>query len=180
VAIILFAMAAVGFFTFGFTEAVCGSPPNTYYGNSIGSSSVVINGYDYDFSTFNHPASGTLFNGSTNPLYTGGWDLAGNDASFLFQNVNQHCFGLITEAPDSNITSDSAGPEWYFPCNVRSQFGTISPNTTDYASSTNCHTSSAARSGLSAMKAQGQVYYAWTDVRNTSRNLAVFESCAMS
>jgi chitin synthase len=32
---------------------------------------------------------------------------------------------------------------------------------------------------LSAMKPQGQVYFTWSDVRNTSRNLAVFESCVL-
>ncbi|KAJ7126893.1 chitin synthase-domain-containing protein [Mycena epipterygia] len=181
VGIILVCMAFVAFFTFGFTEAVCGTPANTYHGGAIGTdhigtSSVVINGYDYDFSTFNHPASGTVFNGSTNPLRTGGWDLGGNDASFLFQTVNQNCLGLITKATDSNITSNGALLEWYFPCNVRSQYGSISPNTTGYASSTNCHTSSTARSDLSALTPQGQVYFTWSDVHNTSRNLAVFES----
>lgn len=174
-------MAFVAFFTFGFTDAVCGTPANKYHGGAIGkdyigTSSVVINGYDYDFSTFNHPASGTTFNGSTNPLYSGGWDLGGNDASFLFQAVNQNCLGLITKATDSNITSNGALLEWYFPCNVRSQYGTASPNTTGYASSTNCHTSSTARSDLSALTPQGQVYFTWSDVHNTSRNLAVFES----
>ncbi|KAJ6531892.1 chitin synthase-domain-containing protein [Mycena capillaripes] len=179
--IILLAMAAVGFFTFGFTDAVCGSSANRYHGgaigtNFIGASSVTINGYDYDFSTFKHPASGTAFDGTTNPLYTGGWNLGGNDASFLFQKVNQNCLGLITKASTSDITATGDVLEWYFPCNIRSQYGTTSPNTTGYDSSTNCHTSSTARSDLSAMTPQGQVYFTWADVRNTSRNLAVFES----
>ncbi|KAJ7678907.1 glycosyltransferase family 2 protein [Mycena polygramma] len=181
VAIILLSMAGVGFFTFGFTDAVCGTPANRYHGGAIGTgfigaASVVINGYDYDFSTFKHPASGSAFDGTTNPLYTGGWDLGGNDASFLFQKVNQNCLGLITRASSSNITATGDVLGWYFPCNVRSQYGTTSPNTTSYDSSTNCHTSSTARSDLSALKPQGQVYFTWSDVRNTSRNLAVFES----
>ncbi|KAJ6576589.1 glycosyltransferase family 2 protein [Mycena vulgaris] len=181
VALIMLAMAGVGFFTFGFTEAVCGTPSNTYHGGAIGTdyigtSSVVINGYDYDFSTFKHPASGTAFNGSTNPLYDDAWDLGGNDASFLFQKVNQNCLGLVTKASASNITSDGEALDWYFPCNVRSQYGTTSPNTTGYASSTNCHTSSTARSDLSALTPQGRVYFTWSDVRNTSRNLAVYKS----
>ncbi|KAJ6513164.1 glycosyltransferase family 2 protein [Mycena sanguinolenta] len=180
VAIILLVMAFVGFFTFGFTEVVCGSPPKRFHGGDIGTdfigtSSVVINGYDYDFSTFNHPAAGTTFDGTTNPLNTGGWDLGGNDASFLFQKVNQHCLGLITPASGSDIASSGQTLQWYFPCNVRSQYGTTSPNTTGYAISASCHTSSTARSDLSAMQAQGQVYFTWDDVHNTSRNLAVFE-----
>ncbi|KAF7336695.1 Glycosyltransferase family 2 protein [Mycena venus] len=132
VAIILLAMAGVGFFTFGFTDAVCGSPPNRYHGGAIGtdfigSASVVINGYDYDFSTFKHPAAGTTFDGTTNPLFTGGWDLGGNDASFLFQNVNQNCLGLITKPSGSDIASSGEELQWYFPCNVRSQYGSTSP-----------------------------------------------------
>ncbi|KAJ7455368.1 family 2 glycosyltransferase [Mycena galericulata] len=180
VGVISIAMTLVGFFTFGFTEAVCGTPTNMYHGGAIGTefigtSSVVINGYDYDFSTFLHPASGTTFDGTTNPLNEGGWNLAGHDASFLFQNVNQHCLGLITKGSDSNITADGDEPEWYFPCNVRSQYGTTSPNTTGYASSTNCHTSSTARSDLNAFSPKGQVYFTWDDIHNTSRNFAVFE-----
>jgi chitin synthase len=93
--------------------------------------------------------------------------------------VNQNCLGLITKASTSDISSSGEELQWYFPCNVRSQYGTTSPNTTGYASSTNCHTSSTARSDLSAMKPQGQVYFTWSDVRNTSRNLAVFESCVL-
>ncbi|KAJ7773361.1 glycosyltransferase family 2 protein [Mycena metata] len=174
VAVILFEMAVVGFFTFGFTEAVCGTPANAFHGTDIGASSVVINGYDYDFSAFKHPATG-VFDGNTNPLTTGGWDLGGNDASFLFQTVNENCLGLITKPSNSDIIASGDYLEWYFPCNVRSRYGTNNPNVTGYASSTNCHTSSAARSDLTTMKPQGQVYYTWSDVRNTSRNLAVFE-----
>ncbi|KAJ7158659.1 glycosyltransferase family 2 protein [Mycena filopes] len=174
VSVILMEMAIVGFFTFGFTEAVCGTPTTAFHGSDIGASSVVINGYDYDFSTFKHPATG-MFDGTTNPLTSGDWDLGGNDASFLFQTVNHNCLGLITKSSDSNITASGDYLEWYFPCNVRSQSGTANPNTTGYASSTNCHTSSAARSDLITMKPQGQVYYTWADVRNSSRNLAVFE-----
>ncbi|KAF7316781.1 Glycosyltransferase family 2 protein [Mycena chlorophos] len=182
VAVILLAMGAVGFITFGFTEVVCGGQANTFHGGAIGddfigSSSVTINGYDYDFSTFKHPAAGE-FNGSTNPLDVPGWSgiLGGNDASFLFQRVNQHCLGLITKPSNSNITGTGEELDWYFPCNVRSQYGSTAPNTTNYASSTNCHTSSTARSDFSAFKPQGQVYFTWPDVHNTSRNLAVFES----
>ncbi|KAJ3792076.1 chitin synthase-domain-containing protein, partial [Lentinula aff. detonsa] len=125
----------------------------------IGTSSVVINGYDYDFSNFKHPAAGSTFNGSTNPLITGNWDLGGNGASFLFQN----------------ITGSDNDLNWYFPCNVRSQYGTSNPNTTDYDSSTNCHTSSTARTDLSNMSPQGQVWLSWDNVHQSNRSLAVYE-----
>ncbi|KAJ3853954.1 glycosyltransferase family 2 protein [Lentinula lateritia] len=180
ISIILSIMAMVGFITFGFTEVVCGTPANRFHGGAIGddrigTSSVVINGYDYDFSNFKHPAAGSTFNGSTNPLITGNWGLGGNDASFLFQNVNQKCLGLITKASNSSITGSGNDLDWYFPCNVRSQYGTSNPNTTGYDSSTNCHTSLIARTDLSNMSPQGQVWLSWDDVHQSNRSLAVYE-----
>lgn len=181
ISIIFGLMAGVGFITFGFTEVVCGTPSNTFHGgaignDNIGTSSVTINGYDYDFSNFKHPAAGSTFNGSTNPLITGGWNLGGNDASFLFQKVNQNCFGLITRASGSSINGTGDTLDWYFPCNVKSQYGTTSPNTTGYDSSTNCHFLPAALTDFSEMTRQGQVYYTWDDVKSTNRSLAVFET----
>ncbi|TFK42082.1 glycosyltransferase family 2 protein [Crucibulum laeve] len=184
VSIILVLMAGVGFLTFGFTEAVCGKPPNRFHGGAIGdenigNSSVVIHGFDYDFSTFKHPAAGSTFNGSTNPVLTGGWNVGGNDASFLFQKVNDKCFGLMSRAGSSSITGNGDFLDWYFPCNVVSQLGTSGANITGYESSTNCHVPSNSRTLLSQMKPQGQVYYTWDDVRNPNRNLAVYESSVL-
>ncbi|KAF5346147.1 hypothetical protein D9758_009944 [Tetrapyrgos nigripes] len=180
--IIAVLMAGVGFLTFGFTEVVCGTPPDRFHGGAIGdsfigTSSVVINGYDYDFSNFKHPSAGSTFNGQTNPLIQGDWNLGGNDASFLFQNVNQNCLGLITKASNSPISSNGDSLDWYFPCNIRSQYGTTSPNTTNYDQSTSCHISSTAHSQFSRLLSpKGQVYLTWDDVKNGSRNLAVYES----
>ena len=174
--IILSLMAGVGFITFGFTQAVCGTPATRFHAGSVGNSSVIIHGYDYDFSKFNHPA-GAHFNGSdTNPLFEGGWDVAGNDISFMFQNVGQNCKGLITGASNTSIPTENGDLEWYFPCNVFNQFGTSGVNLTNYDSNTTCHVSSTARSQLASMSPQGQVYYTWGDVRDSSRNLAVYES----
>ncbi|KAF8905167.1 glycosyltransferase family 2 protein [Mucidula mucida] len=179
VSIILILMAGVGFLTFGFTEAVCGTPADRFHGGAIGdgfigNSSVVIHGYDYDFSKFKHPAVGTM--GNTNPLEDSGWGLAGNDASFLFQKVNDHCLGIITKSSSSSITTDGEKLDWYFPCNVYNQYGTSGTNLTGYESDTNCHASSTARNQLAALNPKGQVYFTWDDVRSTSRNLAVYES----
>ena len=174
--IIMTLMAGVGFITFGFTQAVCGTPPTTFHAGSIGNSSVIIHGYDYDFSKFNHPAGASFKGSDTNPLFKGGWNVAGNDISFMFQNTNENCKGLITGASNSSITTTSGDLDWYFPCNVFSQDGNSGVNLTNYDSNDTCHISSTARSELAAMSPVGQVYYTWDDVRDTSRNLAVFES----
>lgn len=172
--IILLEMAAVGFVTFGFTETVCGTPPNRFHQGQISNASVIIHGYDYDFSNFKHPAVGP-FNGSTNPLLGGGWDLASNDASFLFQKVNENCLGVITRASGSTINGTGEKLDWYFPCNIFNP-QTNNQNLTGYGDSTNCHISSTARQGLANMRPLGQVYYTWDDVGASNRNLAVFES----
>ncbi|KAF8956068.1 chitin synthase [Flammula alnicola] len=182
--IILFLMAGVGFLTFGFTISVCGKPPNRFHGgaigdNFIGNGSVVIHGYDYNFTNFRHPKAGTTFNGTTNPLYTGGWNLAGNDASFLFQKTNQNCLGLITKASSSSITGSGNSLDWYFPCNIYSQYGTNGANLTSYETSTNCHITQTSRTDLEQVQVLGQVYYTWDDVKNPSRNLAVYESSVL-
>jgi chitin synthase len=176
-------MAGVGFLTFGFTQTVCGKPPNRFHGGAIGDtfigkSSVTINGYDYDLGKFNHPAAGSTFDGKTNPLFAGGWNVAGNDISFLFQNVNQKCLGLITKAPNSPITGSGNNLDWYFPCNVINQDGSnsASGNQTNNNNAFSCHTQSSARTQFHALKPQGQVYFTWDDVSNPKRNLAVYES----
>lgn len=168
-------MAVVGFITFGFTEVVCGTQPNRFQTGHVDTGSVIIHGYDYDFDSFKHPAVGD-FNGKTNPLFVGGWGAAGADISFMFQNVNQHCGPYITKAANSSISGSNGNLGWYFPCNVYNQFGTSKVNTSNYDSDTTCHTSSTARNELAAMKPQGQVYYTWDNIRNSSRNLAVYES----
>lgn len=181
VGIILFLMAGVGFLTFGFTEAVCGTPPDRFHGGHvgdgfIGNTSVVIHGYDYDFSKFNHPPAGDTFNGTSNPLLVGDWDLGGNDASFLFQKTNLNCLGIMKKAAGSTITGNADRMDWYFPCNVFGQEGKTAVNLTNYETNFSCHNNAQAINGFLAMKAQGQVYYTWDDVNNNKRNLAVYES----
>lgn len=156
--IISILMAGVGFLTFGFTEAVCGTPANRFHTGSVGNGSVIIHGYNYDFSNLSSIDTDA--------------SIQGNDASFLFQVTNKNCLGLITKGPNSTITGTGNALDWYFPCNIYDQFGTSPVNGTGYDSSANCHSVSA----LDNIKSLGQVYYTWTDVRNASRILAVFES----
>jgi chitin synthase len=158
IGIILLLMAGVGFLTFGFTEAVCGTPPKVFHAGQIGNNSVVIHGFDYDFSRFKHPRTGTTFNGQTNPLLEGGWNLAGNDASFMFQKVNCNFIGLITKAANSTITGAGNTLDWYFPCTIYNQYGAMGVNLTGYESRTNRHVDLNPGTTLTSIK-RGQVYY---------------------
>ncbi|KZS93523.1 glycosyltransferase family 2 protein [Sistotremastrum niveocremeum HHB9708] len=175
-AIILLLMAGVGFLTFGFTQTVCGKPPTRFQSGSIGSGSVIIHGYDYDMSTFKHPAVNPTFNGNTNPLFEGGFNAAGMDASFLFQNTHGKCAGMLSVASNSTIRQTGTQPDWIFPCNLYNQYGTSGVNLTGYGSEFLCHDHSASRQQLAKMVPQGQVYYTWDQVKDPSKNLAVYES----
>jgi chitin synthase len=107
----------------------------------------------------------------------------GKDLSFLFQKVNQNCRGIITPAENSGIPNRNNGTEmgWYFPCNIHSQYGTSESapvNLTGITDQTFCHTSNEARNAYNdlANKPTAEVYYTWGQIRNESRNLAVYKS----
>jgi len=168
-------MGIVGFVTFGFTQAVCGAEGLRIKAGEANSGYLIINGYAYEFANWSHPAAGTSFNGTTNPLYSDAWQAGGKDASFLFQRVNENCQGIITAATGSSIAQSNGRLGWYFPCNLHNQDGGSAVNNTGYDSSFNCHTSAAARDSFYAERAAGQVYYKWNQVKNETRNLAVYE-----
>lgn len=177
--IIMSAMAGVGFLTFGFNQTVCGTPPNRNLAGTIGKASIIINGRDYDFSTFKHPVVDGIFDGKSNPLYEGGWNVAGTDLSFMFQYNHGSCRNVITAAKGSAIPQTSGSLNWIFPCNGFNQFGTSAVNLTGYDNSTSCHIATGTQAlygkDLAGMQSS-QVYYTWNNVSDDHRNLAVYES----
>ncbi|TYJ51248.1 chitin synthase 5, partial [Cryptococcus floricola] len=179
VSIVAYLMTFVGYITFGFTQTVCGDTDLRIEGGLASSGSLVINGYDYDFSTWSHPAAGSLFNGSTSPLYMDEYMAGGMDASFMFQNVNEHCLDIITPASDTGIDYSGSSLGWYFPCNLHDQNGTSAVNLTGYTSSYQCHTSSTARDDFSAIVPTAEIYYTWDSVKSEDRNLAVYKSAVL-
>jgi chitin synthase len=175
--VILVFMAAVGFLTFGFTQTVCGKPPTRFQSGTIDTASVIIHGYDYDLSRFQHPYVAGVFTGKSNPLYEGNYHAAGMDLSFMFQYNAYACRSIITPANGSAITLTNGNLDWIFPCNMYNQYGTSPRNLTGYDNSTNCHIKSGTQASFkSLVHPSGQVYYTWDQVKNTSRNLAVYET----
>ena len=172
-------MAAVGFLTFGFTQTVCGTQKLRIRGGGANNGSLIINGYDYDFSTWKHPVALPEFNGSVSPLYQDEWMAGGKDASFLFQNVNKNCKDVITAASGTGISVKDGDLGWYFPCNLHDQNGTSAINKTGYSENKNCHTSDSARNQFAAIVPTAQIYYTWDMVTNPSRNLAVYRSVVL-
>ncbi|GAA6050913.1 hypothetical protein JCM3770_002533 [Rhodotorula araucariae] len=175
--IIAICMALVGFLTFGFTQSVCGTPSLRYRAGNIDTGSMIFHGYNYDMDGFRHPAAAGISEGS-NPLYDV-FDAGGKDGSFLFQKVNQKCLGIITPASGTGITHKGDEMGWYFPCNLYNQWGTSVRNLTDYAEGTMCHTQGDARVQFSELKALGRVYFPWNDLKNSSRNLAVYDGAVL-
>jgi chitin synthase len=172
--LIMLIMAFVGYLTFGFTETVCPSGGNARLRtNEVGGGYLIIHGKAYDLAQSKHPRARNVPD-NANVLFDLGY--YGQDASFLFQNVNGACKGLITEKENSGIpTSGNGDLGWYFPCRVFKQDGSSKPNETflEY-NGYQCHTSDDARQAYYGLKNAGDVYFTWDDIRNSSRNLMVW------
>ncbi|KAK9451526.1 chitin synthase-domain-containing protein [Limtongia smithiae] len=174
ISIILIIGAFVGFLTFGFTDAVCQNSETRLRSNTINTGYLIIHGRAYDLTRSQHPvANGVPAN--SNILYPP-VDAGGQDASFMFQNVNSHCKGLIEPTSDSDIPYDDEGNmAWYFPCKTFNQDGSSTPNFTwSYYTGYACHTSNTAREAYYDLTVSGEVYFTWEDITNSSRNLVVY------
>ncbi|KAI5927771.1 glycosyltransferase family 2 protein [Camillea tinctor] len=181
ISIILYIMAFVGFLTFGFQQVVCPSSGVRLHVNEVDSGYMIFHGVAYDLTKSGHPPADGI------PLRTDGtyanvlYDLptkyGGKDGSFLFQNVNGKCKGLITAADNSDVpTDDSGNLAWYFPCATFDQDGSSTPNFTwPYYTGYACHTTAKARDTFYLqLKSTADVFYTWDDIKNSSRNLIVY------
>ncbi|KAI1905767.1 Chitin synthase, class 3 [Ophidiomyces ophidiicola] len=177
ISLILLICAFVGFLTFGFTQVVCGSPGVRLKINHVGSGYLIIHGKAYDLTRSTHPAAIGVPGGS-NVLFDLPEKYGGRDVSFMFQNVNGACKGLITPVENSGIpTNAEKEMGWYFPCVAFSQDGSTQPNFTQpeytgYA----CHTTPRARNALYELNSDGEVYFTWDEVKNKTRNLVVYSN----
>jgi len=181
ISIILLIMGFVGFLTFGFNQVVCGSPPVRLRVNEVGAGYMIFHGTAYDLTASSHPPAEGIprrQDGSgANVLFDLPQKHGGQDGSFLFQNVNGKCKGLITLAEGSDVpTDDNGNLAWYFPCTTFNQDGSSKPNTTiPYYLGYACHTTSDARNTFyTTLGGAGDVYYTWDDIKNSSRNLVVY------
>ena len=175
VSIILLICTFVGYLTFGFTETVCPSNGNVRLrANEVGNGYMIIHGKAYDLTRSQHPLARGVPSGA-NVLFDLPEKHGGQDGSFLFQNVNGACKGLITAKDNSGIPSANGNLGWYFPCRTFNQDGSTKANTTflEYEGF-QCHTSDNARKAYYGLRNAGDVYFTWNDIRNSSRNLMVW------
>jgi len=176
ISIILFVCAFVGYLTFGFTQTVCpAGSTNRLRINSVDKGFMIFHGMAYDLSRSQHPYARGVPQGA-NVLFDLGY--GGYDGSFLFQNVNGHCKGLITKVAGSDVVSNSAGDlSWYSPCTPYKQDGSSQVNlSVPYYTGYACHTSKSSRETFYDLRAYGDVFFTWDDVKNSSRNLIVYGS----
>ena len=193
IGVVLLSMLAVGFLTFGFTQAVCPKPPNRYVAGTIDLGSTIFNGIDYDMNKFFHPqVAGSPFaadgvNNHSNPAYSEPWLTGGKDASLLFQRVDGACSGLITlkdgTAGAGVDRTAAGGPAQYFPCRIiyQNNATVFYPGTT---TTQMCHSGTSRTDFLgkpagNGWKQQGQVYYTWENITNTNRNLLVWKGAVL-
>ena len=186
ISLILVICAFVGFLTFGFMQAVCGNPIERLNAIGLDKGYMIIHGRAYNMNLMTHPAAVGIAAG-TNLLYNlpveGGIGYGGMDISFLFQNVNGQCKGLITAAGNSDVVTSSNGDmAWYFPCKPFRPDGSSQPNSTldeGQYKGWGCHTTEAARRAYWDMRVYGDVFYKWDDIRNSSRNLVVYSGSVL-
>lgn len=170
---ILYVGAAIAFLTFGFSSTVCGPQALRTRINDVSGGYLIINGKAFDLTKSQHPAAAGVPENS-NVLYPP-VNAGGMDASLLFQNVNGNCKGLIQPRDNCTIPTDGDELAWYMPCRLYAQDGSSSPNfTTNYYDGWACHTSELARSTFYNLKVNGDVYFTWDDIKNSSRNLVVY------
>lgn len=181
ISIIVLITAIVGFLTFGFNQAVCGTPPLRLRVNKVTGGYMIFHGVAYDLSSSHHPpAQGIplrLDGFGANVLFDLPEKHGGQDGSFLFQNVNGKCKDIIKRAPNSDVPTDKDGNlAWYFPCTTFNQDGSTKPNLTiPYYFGYACHTTVKSRDAFYVnLTGAADVFFTWDDIKNNSRNLIVY------
>ena len=166
--------AFVAYITFGFTKTVCNGSTLRLESNKVSTGFVTINGKAYRFNGTGVDGSDLVVNGS---YVVGPWADAGKDATFLFQNVNGNCKDIIVPRDNCSIPYNSEKElAWYFPCKLKNIDGSSQPNFTksEHYDGWGCHTSEDERKAYYSLKSAASVYFTWDDIRNSSRNLVVY------
>ncbi|KAI8596496.1 chitin synthase-domain-containing protein [Dissophora ornata] len=171
VSIIFMLCFTVGFLTFGFNVVLCGQEPTRIRHGHVDESSSLILGRAYLLSDFNHPSAPGLQVVPNNLLAKPFPDAGGRDMSFMFQNINRACKGVL-----GSKQHDQLGNVWnYFPCVVTNAgSGTKPPGG---LGTQGCHVgaeSIQARQFIKKLRFMGEVYFSWEDIKEKGTNYVVY------
>lgn len=178
ITVILMTGAVVAFLTFGFTRSVCTDQRPRIHTHDVTTGYLVMNGKALDLLRSTHPAAAGITSG-TNVLYPP-VNAGGRDATFLFQNVNGNCKGLITPRDNCSIPYDGEDVAWYMPCKTLERDAVNTVNFTwDYYSGYACHTSGTARNAYYSLQ-YVDVFYRWEDLKNSLERLVVYSGSVLN
>ncbi|CCE65637.1 hypothetical protein TPHA_0M00620 [Tetrapisispora phaffii CBS 4417] len=175
--IILFLGLFVSFLTFGFNRTICSPVENTRDHKDNFSDTLLMHGKAFNLQLFNHivvPGISQTTNFMGEPYNYGGYD-----ASFLFQNVNGNCKGLITPKDNCTIPHNDIGDlAWYYPCKILNDVGELIEYSNEmelesHFDGWNCHTSNISREEFYKMNSSVTVTYKWEDLKKQSNKLVV-------
>ncbi|KAJ1830526.1 Chitin synthase, class 3 [Coemansia sp. RSA 2711] len=176
VSLILLVMGFIAFMTFGLQQVLCGlsGQQTRIKWNKVGDGYVVVNGNAYDITKFKHTVA-TPWTGQAgaNLMYQPAM-AGGKDLSFLFQNPNSACRGVLSY--DKSATDSSGNVVNAFPCVYYNSSNAINAN--QIPNNQGCHNTAKARKALSALE-NSPVEYSWDDVKNRNANLVVFKGAVL-
>ncbi|KAJ2744144.1 Chitin synthase, class 3 [Coemansia sp. BCRC 34301] len=173
VSLILLLMGAIAFLTFGFQQVLCGlsGRQTRIKWNEVGSGYVVVQGRAYDITRFKHAKPSPWTGGAGANIMGAPANAGGKDLSFLFQNPNAACRGVMKySAADANGNVVNA-----FPCVYYNGSSSIDAN--QIPSNQGCHNSAAGRRALAQLDST-PVQYSWDDVR-AQPNLVVYNGAVL-
>ncbi|KAF9425390.1 Chitin synthase, class 3 [Podila epigama] len=172
VSIIFMLCFTVGFLTFGFNVVLCGKEPNRIRHGHVDENSAVLHGRAYLLKDFNHPPAPEIPQVTSNLLAKPVPNAGGKDMSFMFQNINGACKGILT-----GREHDQNGNVWsYFPCVVTSASGSATKPIGGLGRQ-GCHVgpeSIKARQFIKQLRFMGEVYFSWEDIKEHGTNYAVY------
>ncbi|KAJ2777751.1 hypothetical protein H4R18_004983 [Coemansia javaensis] len=175
VSIILVIMAIIAFLTFGLQQVLCGlsGTQTRIKWNEVDSGHVVVNGRAYSILSFKHGPA-TPWTGAANSNIMGApANAGGRDLSFLFQNPNGACRGIM--AYDKAALDRNGNIVNVFPCVYVDASGSADPD--QIPNNQGCHNTDRGRRALAALD-NSPVKYTWDDVQRQP-NLAVFKGAVL-
>ncbi|KAJ1645347.1 Chitin synthase, class 3 [Coemansia asiatica] len=175
VSIILAIMAVIAFLTFGLQQVLCGlsGKQTRIKWNEVGNGYAVVNGRAYDITKFKHAKATPWTGGAGANIMGEPANAGGKDLSFLFQNPNSACKGVLQY--DSGMLDAKNNVVNVFPCVYYNNTKAISLN--QIPNNQGCHNTAAGRRALAALP-NTPIQYSWSDVHSQS-NLVVFNGAVL-